>query len=320
MKYYRLGVVKYNEGFEFGIPDWFLSTAPYYAITQNNEQIADRKVVEVEKNWVELGRPAHSQVELKKEKSFLLKHMDDEQAPQICLSYIQMIDNFVQTGWPVNINNFESIGLCYDAYYLYTKYHQPLVISNALRDAFFDYNTKKGIHYNIIPQMEKMGIIRTSNQYDKLAKELCAALAKYGNAGDVDIIVRWLQEQKIRPQKYERLFCSYFSKPIFTSEYERKLLLLNNLKPYGILHSRMSQIFDDNVRTLNLSEFESYCRFNDNNPSDFISYAFSDGSRMRPVRRFFKWCLQYFCYNKLLGSLKNKLKMQKKSFFASLTK
>lgn len=189
-----------------GFPDWFLVSEPYLAIVGGNEEKVNQELTALLKWAADAGRPPMTPSKIESERCFMHKRLEYDQTPQVCRTYIEMVDRFVCEGWPAGFVQTEAaLSWCYEAYYCYINYHrQPLAISDKLKKALFKMQTAYGMpSVSMIFDMDKLGLILTSKQYDKLATALCE------NPGIMKLnkwlLEIWIKQGKINAQKFEAL-------------------------------------------------------------------------------------------------------------------
>lgn len=223
--------------------------------------------------------------------------------------YIRTIDEFENEGWLEEYFRFryESLRHCYlclQTLEYNRKYHRwqntNIGISEKLSDA-------------IAYECDAIEYVRNSIQAQKVAFAILKGLElsnykvwKYHHdvMKDLNVLCEWLQRNWINPQKYESLIKSIFESPDIVLYRESirngKLILINDMEKRQLLSAfknnqsfyiRMVDVFDAYIKRHNIAAF-NYYKDENHDPSGFCAVTFANGSRMRPVRRWFSWRLE----------------------------
>lgn len=244
-------------------------------------------------------------------RNFFIEDFFQREAQARRLLYIQIIDRYAIKGWPkkyadgwevTSLDCQADLIMCRDAIRTYNYvekerhnqkgYISYAKISDKLAEAF-------------VRILFDGQYVRNSKQAEELAKILFKALSHFKELKPSGLPNRneafgtiglWIEKDLINPQNYETYIRKFigarYVQPDYTILDMYKRTFLGWIKKDLRLYIRMVNVFDGIIREFNIEEFNRYLINGKDSPACFKAIPFADGSRMKPVRRWFSWKLE----------------------------
>ena len=280
--YCRIGF----KGKEIGLPKWFVTSfEPYLKVEKGYEDMRKQRISSLLK-YKEGNLEWYKAVT-----SCVYEEIRRLKAPVIADLYIKTVDKFENSKWPTEYANERDISVyfCFNniRFFFFLKEKIP-PISDNLVDAMA--RNPIGIYgCHDVEDLVKYGFVRNV----KSAEILVSILFQEHMFG---LLCEWIKCKWVNPRKYVKQLSQLIAFPLLgdtSNVFRIRRQLLDAVKGVNrIVYGDLVNIFDAEIRRINLERFDEYKRDRDNLPKNFVAYAFADGTKMRPVKTLFSWKLK----------------------------